>query len=60
MQSDYLDPTDRDQIKNHYTYLRKIWLDFGKKDCNNTVDKLDQLNKRVVIIKNSIFNVAEH
>ena len=60
MQSDYLDPTDRNEIKNHYTYLRKIWVDFSKTDTKSATDKLEELNKRVVIIKNNIFKVAEH
>ena len=30
MQSDYVDPTQREEIKHHFTYLRKIWVEASK------------------------------
>lgn len=30
MQSDYRDPNQREEVKHHFSYLRKIWVEAGK------------------------------
>jgi hypothetical protein len=60
MQSDHQDPSLRDELKNHFAFLRRVWLDSGREESRGTLDRMEELNKRVVIIKNSILTVADH
>jgi hypothetical protein len=60
MHADHLDPTQRSEVKNHFTFLRKVWLDGNRPQQLAGADLLEELNKKVVIIKNSVMSVADH
>jgi hypothetical protein len=59
MAQDCASPHELDEIKNHYTYLRKLWYNPNDHECRTNTDKLEQLNKKVAVIKNSIYNLTE-
>jgi hypothetical protein len=59
MQADHQDPSLRDELKHHFAFLRRVWVDPGRED-GGAVDRLEELNKRVVIIKNGIIAAADH
>lgn len=48
-----------DQLRHHYSYIRKIWLNPNECAGGNPSDTLDQLNKKVVIIKNNLFSLSD-
>lgn len=60
MHADHLDPTQRDEVKSHFAFLRKVWLDGNRPQNLAGADQLEELNKKVVIIKNSVLGVADY
>jgi hypothetical protein len=37
-----------------------VWVDPGHEEGRGALDRMEELNKRVVIIKNGILAVADH
>lgn len=54
MQNDYKDNHDIDQWRHHYAHLKKVWTNPQEEEANKPFDIIEQLNKKVVIIKSSI------
>lgn len=59
MQADHQDPSLRDELKHHFAFLRRLWTDPGRDEAG-ALDRLEELNKRVVIIKNGILTASDH
>ena len=60
MQADHQDPSLRDEIKHHFAFLRRIWVDPSRVEDRGVMERMEELNKRVVIIKNGILSAADH
>ena len=60
MQTDQVDHGVRDDLKQHYAFLRKIWVDYGQTEIERSGDMLEELNKRVVMIKSHIKAATQH
>ena len=59
MQSDYLNRQEVDNGQHHYAYIRKIWLNPNEADVKNPLERLEQLNKKVVLVKNNLYGLTD-
>ena len=59
MQSDYMNNYEVDNSKHHYAYIRKIWLGSNEADSKNPLERIYQLNKKVVLVKNNLYSLTD-
>jgi hypothetical protein len=59
MQSEYLKSEEADAGRHHFAYLRKIWLSSSEADARNPLERLEQLNKKVVLVKNNLYSLTD-
>lgn len=48
-----------DNSKHHYAYIRKIWLGSNEADSKNPLERIEQLNKKVVLVKNNLYSLTD-
>lgn len=40
MQADHTDPSLRDELKHHFAFLRRVWVDTGREENRGTLDRI--------------------
>ncbi len=48
-----------DNSKHHFAYIRKIWLGSNEADAKNPLERIQQLNKKVVLVKNNLYSLTD-
>lgn len=59
MQSDYNKNYQMDYSKHHYAHIRKIWLNPNDGEAKKSLDRIEQLNKRVAFVKSNLFTLID-